>query len=467
MVHVGYIGDGGTAERTLRAATEAFRLRGYHGVTTREIAAEAGVNLGTITYHFGGKRNLYVQALRRAYEEEKTLIPGFVGHLDGERAARKPELLREYLETLISGYARFMVEHPGRSRMALIRWFEGSDTDLGPVEEQYAFAVLGPVRDLLLHARNGGAIREDVDLGLLPKSIVWLVHCYVVTGPTDWKSWHTDPQKAESLERFMAFIRDYAIRMLGLNESPVDRTPGGRRGLPRTNEASGAGDGKPDVEDEESTGILPDSVGRIHRAAWAVFAERGYEGASTREIAARVGLNVSTVNYHVGGKRELYRSLHQHAVEQERAMFDGLWGWIDPETVARQPRVLEYVLWRLLETFIDLFAGQPERSRLTMAWWFEERDEELVQLEADHAFLLLVPVRDLLSRARDEGVVRRDVDFGLFLKSVVWLVHCYVVTGPTDWKSWHTDPQNPENLEGFKAFTRNYLERMLDLRSVE
>ena len=197
--------------------------------------------------------------------------------------------------------------------------------------------MLGPVRDLLLHARNGRAIREDVDLSLLPKSIAWLVHCYVVTGPTDWKSWHTDPQKAESLERFMAFIRDYAIRMLGLNESPVDGTPGEQRRLLRTDEVPGAGDGKPGVEDEESTGFLSNSVGRIHRAAWAVFAERGYAGASTREIAARAGLNVSTVNYHVGGKWDLFRSLHRRAVEQEQALFDGLWGRIDPEMVAQQP----------------------------------------------------------------------------------------------------------------------------------
>ena len=67
-------------------------------------------------------------------------------------------------------------------------------------------------------------------------------------------------------------------------------------------------------------------------------------------------------------------------------------------------RVLEDVLWRLLETFIDLFAEQPEQSRLTMAHGGSKiGTKSSIQLEADHAFSLLVPVRDLLSRARTKG----------------------------------------------------------------
>ena len=48
---------------------------------------------------------------------------------------------------------------------------------------------------------------------------------------------------------------------------------------------------------------------RILSAATELFAERGYEATSTRTIAERVGLNIATVAYHVGGKPDLYREV--------------------------------------------------------------------------------------------------------------------------------------------------------------
>src|SRR6185295_19411248 len=42
--------------------------------------------------------------------------------------------------------------------------------------------------------------------------------------------------------------------------------------------------------------------GRILAAAEAVFAARGFEGASTREIAAQAGVNISSLHYHWASK---------------------------------------------------------------------------------------------------------------------------------------------------------------------
>jgi AcrR family transcriptional regulator len=50
--------------RLLKAATRLFADKGLDGVSTRELAAEAGVNLSAITYHFGGKEKLYKAALQ-------------------------------------------------------------------------------------------------------------------------------------------------------------------------------------------------------------------------------------------------------------------------------------------------------------------------------------------------------------------------------------------------------------------
>jgi AcrR family transcriptional regulator len=56
-----------TAERLLDAAERLFGRLGYDGVGMRALAAEAGVNLGAATYHFGSKEQLYVATFLRRF----------------------------------------------------------------------------------------------------------------------------------------------------------------------------------------------------------------------------------------------------------------------------------------------------------------------------------------------------------------------------------------------------------------
>ncbi|MDJ0740054.1 MAG: CerR family C-terminal domain-containing protein [Gammaproteobacteria bacterium] len=49
-----------TRERLLHAALAAFGHRDYEAVSTREIVDAAGANIAAISYHFGGKKALYL-----------------------------------------------------------------------------------------------------------------------------------------------------------------------------------------------------------------------------------------------------------------------------------------------------------------------------------------------------------------------------------------------------------------------
>lgn len=56
-------------ERILSAASDLFTRQGYHGTSTRDIAAGAGVSLGNIYNYFGTKEELFVSLLGK-YEKE-------------------------------------------------------------------------------------------------------------------------------------------------------------------------------------------------------------------------------------------------------------------------------------------------------------------------------------------------------------------------------------------------------------
>jgi TetR/AcrR family transcriptional regulator, regulator of cefoperazone and chloramphenicol sensitivity len=54
---------------------------------------------------------------------------------------------------------------------------------------------------------------------------------------------------------------------------------------------------------------------RIVEAAVAVFGERGYEGASTRDIATAAGVNAPAIQYYFDGKEGVYLECVEHLIK--------------------------------------------------------------------------------------------------------------------------------------------------------
>jgi len=63
-----------TRRRLIAAASELFAERGFHATTARDIARRAGVNLAAGHYHYGSKKDLYLEVLQAQFAEVWTTL---------------------------------------------------------------------------------------------------------------------------------------------------------------------------------------------------------------------------------------------------------------------------------------------------------------------------------------------------------------------------------------------------------
>ncbi len=84
---------------------------------------------------------------------------------------------------------------------------------------------------------------------------------------------------------------------------------------------------------------------RILNAAGPIFAEKGYEAATVREICQAAGVNLAAVNYYFGGKERLYEeALRQAHPARSGPAPDFHW----PEGTPPEQKLDDFIRWLLL-----------------------------------------------------------------------------------------------------------------------
>lgn len=113
-----------TKKKLLRAGIKLFAEYGYSATSTRMIAAEAGVNLSAISFHFTNKECLYVSCLE--YIHEKVMKYYEASYAEIEEAFNEgnmtTELAYSYLGKLIDQQIEVAFDKKYQNTLALIYW---------------------------------------------------------------------------------------------------------------------------------------------------------------------------------------------------------------------------------------------------------------------------------------------------------------------------------------------------------
>jgi TetR/AcrR family transcriptional regulator len=180
---------------------------------------------------------------------------------------------------------------------------------------------------------------------------------------------------------------------------------------------------------------------RILAAALEVFAERGFDGARTREIAERAAANLGLIKYYFNDKERLWKAAVARAFGELQV---GLADAVQPSNGADGTDTLA-ALDRSLRQFVRFVARHPEFMRLMNDE--SKRDSRRMRWLADR---FVGPMSQAISaqfeRAQAEGLVVRisPVSLRYIVLGAAGLVfsqapECRYVTG--------VDPTDPEFAE--------------------
>lgn len=120
---------------------------------------------------------------------------------------------------------------------------------------------------------------------------------------------------------------------------------------------------------------------RILTAAEALFAQRGFEGASLRQLTAAAGVNLAAVNYHFGSKDHLVEQVFKRRLDQLNARRLAALKQISgqPETT------LEDVLSAFIRPALELsYDGGGGLFMRVLARAFAEHDDSLRKFLSDN-----------------------------------------------------------------------------------
>jgi AcrR family transcriptional regulator len=96
--------------------------------------------------------------------------------------------------------------------------------------------------------------------------------------------------------------------------------------------------------------------GIILKAAEDIFAENGYNGTTTREIAKKAGVNIANIHYHWGSKEELWHAVVYNVIMQIMES--------SQKILDIQSNSIEEGLKNTIGTIIDILADNPNYARI-------------------------------------------------------------------------------------------------------
>ena len=158
----------------------------------------------------------------------------------------------------------------------------------------------------------------------------------------------------------------------------------------------------------------PDKKQTIIEAAMELFADKGFEGTSIRELAAKAGVNIAMVNYYFGSKEKLFEAM----VEEKSTYFRERLNSVLIDESKNELQKIDTII----EDYVNRITSQHKYHRVI------HQELMLQQRESLHENIIAVFAKnkEVLKKIIDQGVkkkVFRKVDPELTIVTLFGTMH--------------------------------------------
>lgn len=174
--------DPNAREKLINEAGKLFAEFGFQGVSTREIAKAADLNISLISYYFEGKEGLYLAVFKDFAIKAQENMNELMGDLTSPELTRKnfEKTMKDVLATLI----RLKVQAPYASILMMREVIDGM-----PRTKEFFENTMSVMADGLINyieaAQKKGIIRPDIHCPTLFISMVHSVDTYNLASRCD------------------------------------------------------------------------------------------------------------------------------------------------------------------------------------------------------------------------------------------------------------------------------------------
>lgn len=182
---------------------------------------------------------------------------------------------------------------------------------------------------------------------------------------------------------------------------------------------------------------------RVLKAAAELFAERGFHGASMRELAQRAGVNVAAGHYHFGSKRDLYLTVLRQYFAEIRADLARRQA-LPPAGRASRARLVEVLRARAHTMASSLLGSPPSLHGTLMMREMADPSEALSVIVDEFLRPMMDETRQLLTRLAPRA---RADDLRLAACSLVAQILYFRATMPAALRMFEMDEFTPEFID--------------------
>ncbi|MCX5868630.1 MAG: TetR/AcrR family transcriptional regulator [Proteobacteria bacterium] len=205
-----------------------------------------------------------------------------------------------------------------------------------------------------------------------------------------------------------------------------------------------------------------DTSDKVLDAAEALFAQHGYDGTTTRQIASAAGISIQTLHYHGGNKLNLYSQVLQRSIVPVTKMINRhienmMTGDLNDDGAMQES------LEKLMDELLEVLHQNPNFPLLFFRQWLE-RDPSLRRVEWEQ----LVPfLRKWIKEVegRVDAKRRRGIDLPLAFISLSFIYWGLFSNPVFIGKFLDLDPESPDYFERLKIHTKEVTSRILGRKS--